>query len=401
MKPLSKIEGKRILTFILAGGRGSRLSPLTKIRSKPSVPFGGNHRVIDFVLSSCINSRLRNIFLLTQTKSQSLDTHIRMGWNFLSMALGEFILPIPAQQQVGERWYLGSADALFQNLNIIEDYRPDLILVLSGDHIYRMDFKEMVMHHLETGADLTLPVLPIHKTEAHAFGVLSMGADGRVTRFLEKPKKVEDIPDPGDTCHINMGIYLFDTESLVRHIIHDIKQDSAHDFGQNIIPAMVAQNRVFAMPFENNRLGDYWRDIGTLDNYYQSNMDMLDGPASHMLSDKDWPIYPVGRAQHPTRFRKATIENSRIAGGCDLDGCSIINSVVFPGVTIGAGSVVENSILFPEIRIGKNVHIRKAIVDKHVWLQDGAQVGLNPAEDQSRFTITESGITACPKGYVE
>lgn len=401
MRGLHTIHGRRMLTFILAGGRGERLYPLTKERSKPSVPFGGGFRVIDFVLSNCINSQLRQIFLLTQTKSQSLDNHIRFGWNFLSEVLGEFILTVPAQQRIGERWYQGSADAIFQNLNVIEEYRPDLVLVLSGDHIYRMNYRDMVQAHLEHGAALTLPSATLPKAEALSFGVLDCGPDGRVRDFVEKPAREAEVPGPGDTCEINTGIYLFDTETLVREVVRDAQTDSAHDFGRNILPAVVASQPVHAVPMRDNRLGNYWRDIGTIDSYHRASMDLLGDAGSVLLSGNEWPIYPVGRTGHPSRFpgRACRVERSLVAAGCTLHDCTVINSIISTGVTIHEGCTVENAVILNNSELEAGSTVRNAILDKNTYLARGSGVGVDPEHDRRYFSISPGGIAVVPKDY--
>ncbi|MBU2644550.1 glucose-1-phosphate adenylyltransferase [bacterium] len=393
---------KKVLTFILAGGKGSRLYPLTRDRSKPAVFFAARFRIIDFVLSSCINSGLRQVYLLTQTKSLSLHQHLRKSWNFLPNALSEFIAPVPAQQRVSEEWYSGTADAIYQNLHLLEDHRPEHVFILSGDHIYNMDFNELYHQHIERGADLTMSVLAIKKEEAASFGVLTMDNELNINSFIEKPQDPSQIPGETDECHINMGIYLFKTDSLVRMLVDDARKTTSHDFGKNIIPAMLGSYRVNGFSFENSRFGHYWRDVGTIRSYYNANMEFLSQLGSRVVCTPEWPIKTVGTPSPPSFFGGSTavsIKNSTVDLGSHLYNCHIHNSLIGGGVTIGNDTLIENSIIMTDCSIGRNCTIRNAIFDKAVTIPDNIQIGCDPKEDKDRFFISD-GIVVLPRNYI-
>lgn len=396
------LQNKKILTFILAGGKGSRLYPLTRDRSKPSVQFAARFRIIDFVLSSCINSGLRQVYLLTQTKSLSLHQHLRKTWNFLSSELSEFIAPVPAQQRVSEEWYSGTADAIYQNLHLLEDHRPEHVFILSGDHIYNMDFNELYRQHIELGADLTISVLEIKKKEAAPFGVLTMDEETNIDSFIEKPQDPSLIPGDGDDCCINMGIYLFKTDTLVRMLARDARQRSSHDFGKNIIPSMLGEYRVNGFSFKGSRFGHYWRDVGTIRSYYNANMDFLSQLGSRIVCTPEWPILTTGTSSPPSFFggnENTTIKNSTVDLGSHLYNCRIENSLIGSGVTVGTDSVVENSIIGMDCSIGRNCMIRNAIFDQSVIIPDDARIGCDPISDKERFFISD-GIVVLPKNYI-
>jgi len=389
-----------ILTFILAGGKGTRLYPLTKDRTKPAVPFAGRYRIIDFVLSSCINSGLRHIYLLTQTKSQSLDQHIRLGWNFLRHELNEFIITVPAQQRISEKWYSGTADAVYQNLNLLEDHRPQYVLILSGDHIYNMDYRELLQQHIAKNSDLTICVLKIKKNEAHEFGVLAMDSEQRITQFIEKPSSPSVIPGAGDDCFINMGIYLFSTDVLAKELSEDARKLTEHDFGKNIIPSMLERCKVDSFLFENSRFGNYWRDVGTIRSYYDANMDFLKQLEQNTVMQA-WPIKSVSEQLPPSYFGKANgvqINNSTIGIGSYLDECLIENSLIGRNVTVGKGSKIIESVIMNDCKIGNNCTIRESILDFKVTIPNNVNIGVNMEEDQKQFTIS-NGITVLPKKY--
>ena len=395
------LRNRKIITFILAGGKGTRLYPLTRDRSKPSVYFAARFRIIDFVLSSCINSGLRQIYVLTQTKSLSLDQHLRKGWNFLASELGEFIAAVPAQQRISEEWYSGTADAIFQNLHLVEDHRPENVFILSGDHIYNMDFKEMYEQHQETGADLTASVLRIKKKDAAEFGVLSMEDDLRITSFVEKPSSPDMIPGEGEDCFINMGIYLFRTDALVRELAKDARKSSSHDFGKNIIPGMLDSCKVNGFLFENSRFGHYWRDVGTIRSYYEANMEFLGQLGQQEICTPDWRIGTVGVQLPPTFYggeNGVTVVNSSIGIGSHLYDCKVKNSLLGRNVKIGAGSNLKHSILMPNCRIGKNCLIKNAILDDGVVIPDGVNIGIDPEFDSRHFFVSD-GIAVLPKRF--
>ncbi|MCP4298359.1 MAG: glucose-1-phosphate adenylyltransferase [Proteobacteria bacterium] len=392
---------KKLLVFILAGGKGSRLYPLTRDRSKPAVYFAARFRIIDFVLSSCINSGLRQIYVLTQHKSLSLDQHLRAGWNKLPYELNEFIAPVPAQQRVSDQWYSGTADAIFQNLHLIEDHRPDHILILSGDHIYNMDFNEMYEQHIEMESDLTASVLTIKKKESSEFGVLTMAKDLRIDSFLEKPENPDMIKGEGDDCYINMGIYMFKTASLVKELARDARLSSSHDFGKNIIPSMLQQCKVNGFVFENSRFGHYWRDVGTIRSYYDANMEFLKHLGDGIVCTSEWPIGSIGTYFPPSYFgglNGVTLNNSTVGIGSHIIDCKINNSLIGRNVSIGEGSEIEDSILMPNVKIGKNCIIKNAIFDDGASIPDGIDVGIDSTKDEKHFFIAD-GIVVLPKRF--
>lgn len=394
-------DEQNILTIILAGGKGSRLYPLTRDRSKPAVYFAARYRIIDFVLSNCLNSGLRKIYVLTQYKSLSLEQHMRRGWNFLASELSQFIATVPAQQRISEQWYSGTADAIFQNMHLLEDHRPEHVIILSGDHIYGMDYREMFAQHLANQSDLTASVLTIDKKEASQFGVLAMNSDQEITDFIEKPEDPSIIPGDGDKCYINMGIYIFKTEALVRVLSQDARQSTAHDFGKNIIPNMLNKYKVNGFVFENSRFGHYWRDVGTIKSYYDANQDFLTQLKEQSVGTPEWPLSTLGTNYPPTYYggdQKVEINNSSIALGAHLYDCKVTNSLIGRNSMVEAGSVIEDSILMPNCKIGKNCIVRKAIFDDGASIPDNTQIGINPEEDKKKFFISD-GIAVLPKNF--
>ncbi|NQU65521.1 MAG: glucose-1-phosphate adenylyltransferase [SAR324 cluster bacterium] len=397
------LQNKKVLTFILAGGKGSRLYPLTRDRSKPAVFFAARFRIIDFVLSSCINSGLRRVFILTQTKSLSLHQHLRESWSFLPNELSEFVATVPAQQRISEEWYSGTADAIYQNLNLLEDLRPEHVFILSGDHIYNMDFNELYHQHIDRGADLTASVLEIKKDEAAPFGVLTMDEELNINSFIEKPQDPSLIPGESDTCFINMGIYLFRTDSLVRMLAQDARKMTAHDFGQNIIPDMVEEKyQVNGFSFKNSRFGHYWQDVGTIRSYYNANMDFLSQLGNRIVCTPEWPIKTSGAPSAVSYFggnEGVSIKNSTVGLGAHLSNCRIHNSLIGREVTIGNNTLVEDSIIMTNSSIGRNCTIRNAIFDKHVVIPDNVQIGCDPQKDQEHFFVSD-GIVVLPKDFL-
>ena len=396
----------KILAMILAGGRGERLYPLTRDRTKPAVPFGAIYRIIDFTLSNCVNSDIRHIYLLTQYKSTSLNRHIELGWNFFSARLGEFIRLIPAQQQMDESWYQGTADAIFQNIFTLQQDQPGLVLVLPGDHVYKMDYRAMVESHIRREADLTVAVLPVHKRFSQAFGVVQVGRDDRIIDFQEKPPNPTCLPERPDCVLASMGIYVFDTEILVKRLIDDFrKEESSHDFGKDVIPAMVERDGVFAFRFMKDQSEEpaYWRDVGTLDAYWEANMDLVGVTPSLNLYDADWPIHTYQGHHPPARTvvasddDKGMLINSLISGGCLIRGGKVTNSLLSPGVCVDTGADVMDCVVMEGVHVGEGARVRRAIVDKNVQISMGAEVGYDLEEDRKRFTVTDSGIVAIPK----
>jgi glucose-1-phosphate adenylyltransferase len=392
--------------MILAGGRGERLYPLTRNRAKPSVPFGAIYRIIDFTLSNCLNSGIRRIYALTQYKSISLNRHIQLGWNILSAPLGEFIEAVPAQQRIDEHWYQGTADAIFQNIYTLQEERPDLVLILSGDHIYKMDYRKMIAFHLERGADLTVAAIRMDRNLSKEFGVIEVDGDWRMIGFQEKPEEPRTIPgDPGWFL-ASMGIYVFDTELLVRRLIEDARSDSSHDFGKDIIPMMIGKDQVFAFDFRQGDCGGtgYWRDVGTIDAYYEANMDLIAITPQLNLYDPQWPILTYQLPSPPAKTvwieegRVGTALNSIISNGCIISGGNVKRSILSPRVTIHSFAEVEDSILLEGGDVGRNARIKRTIVDKEVQIPPETEIGYDLDEDAKRFTVTASGIVVVPKG---
>ncbi|NTU42851.1 MAG: glucose-1-phosphate adenylyltransferase [Nitrospirales bacterium] len=400
-----------ILAIILAGGKGERLHPLTEHRAKPAVPFGGKYRIIDFTLSNCINSNIRKMAVLTQYKSLSLDRHLKLGWEGLfASELDEFVISIPPQHRIDESWYVGTADAVYQNIYFIEKSAPPYILVLSGDHIYKMDYSDMVKFHLNRKATATVAAIEIPKEEAHAFGVMEVDKDWRIVGFEEKPKKnPKTIPGNPDKCLASMGVYFFNTHAIIEHLNADAARQSAHDFGKDIIPQMMETGTVFAYNFrdENKKAAKYWRDVGTIDAYWEANMDLAFVDPSLNLYDKDWPIrtyqpqYPPAKfvfAQEEKGGRLGIALDSIVCDGCIISGGRTQNSVLAPNVRINSWASVTESILMENVEIGRYAKIKRAIIDKDVYIPPETVIGYNLAEDRKRFYVSPKGIVVIPKG---
>jgi len=402
---------RRVLTFIMAGGKGERLWPLTKDRTKPAVPFGGVYRIIDFSLSNCINSGLRRVYILTQYKSASLHRHIRLGWNILASELGEYIELLPAQQRVGETWYLGTADAIFQNMYALDMDKPDEVLILSGDHVYRMNYYSMIDFHRDTEADLTVGVVEVPKESSRSLGVVEVGSDSIVTGFEEKPAVPKTIPHKPDKIYASMGIYVFNSKVLLRELQEDShRKDSSHDFGKDIIPRMIRKGmRVSAYNFldKSGRNPEYWRDIGTISAYYEANLDLVQVDPVFNLYDKDWPIRTYQEQCPPAKTvfageeitgRVGLVLDSLVSGGCIVSGGRVQRSVLSPHVRINSYSNVADSILLEGVNVGRYAKIKNAIIDKDVSIPQGMVIGYDAQEDKKRFFVTESGIVVVAKG---
>jgi glucose-1-phosphate adenylyltransferase len=399
-----------VLAIVLAGGRGSRLEPLTRDRAKPAVPFGGIYRIIDFTLSNCINSDIRKVLVLTQYKAVSLNRHLDQGWKFLCRELGEYIELIPPQQRIAEMWYQGTADAIYQNVYTIEKAAPRDTLILAGDHIYKMNYARMIDYHRGNQADLTIACLPVLRSQAREFGVMGIDADHRVVNFMEKPKDPPGLADQPDMALGSMGIYVFNTDVMYELLFQDAakKEASNHDFGRDIIPAMIAGgSRVFAYPFrdENRKKAAYWRDVGTLDAYYQTTMDLIQIDPILNLYDQDWPIhthqppYPPPKFVHTEGDRRGAAFNSIVCQGAIISGGQVYRSIVSPGVRINSYALVEDSILFDGVVVGRRARIRRAIVDKDVRIPSNFEIGWNRDADIARgYTITDDGIIVVAKG---
>ena len=402
--------GQKVVTFILAGGKGERLHPLTKDRAKPAVPFGGIYRIIDITLSNCINSGLRKIHTLIQYKSISLQRHIRLGWNLFNSELGEYIDVIPAQQRVGSNWYQGTADAIFQNIYTIEQEKPDEVLILAGDHIYKMNYYSMIDFHRQNNADMTVAVVELEKNLSKGLGVIQTDGTKKILGFQEKPSEPKTIPDKPDMIYGSMGIYLFNRAVLEEELIEDSKINTLHDFGKDIIPQMLKKKkRVCAYNFkdENKKEALYWRDIGTLDAYYDANMDLIQVTPVFNLYDKEWPIrtyqeqFPPAKtvfAGDETPERIGLVLDSLICGGCIVSGGRIQRSILSPNVRVNSYAEIYDSILMEGVQVGRYAKIRKAIIDKDINIPSGTVIGYNIKDDKKRFTISENGVVVVAKG---
>jgi len=401
---------RKVLTFIMAGGKGERLLPLTKDRTKPAVPFGGIYRIIDFTLSNCINSGLRKIYILTQYKSASLQRHIRLGWNFLPSELGQFIELLPAQQRIGDSWYMGTADAIYQNLYTLEMDRPDEVLILAGDHIYKMDYYSMIDVHHEQGADLTVGVVEVEKSKSRHLGVVEVDSAGKVTGFYEKPSNPKTIPGKPEQIYGSMGIYVFKQSVLMQELLEDAKDNkSSHDFGKDIIPKMLKKGmKVVAYNFRGkNKDEGYWRDIGTIDAYYEANMELIQVNPTFNLYDQEWPIrtfqeqYPPVKTVHSgdrEEGRVGLMLDSVVSEGCVVSGGRVQRSILSPNVRINSFSEVYDSILMEGVNVGRYAKIKRAIIDKDVNIPQGMIIGFNLEEDKKRFFVSASGIVVVAKG---
>jgi len=401
---------QKVLTVLLAGGAGERLSPLTRDRAKPAVPFGGVYRVIDVTLSNCINSGLRKLFILTQYKSLSLNRHIRFGWNIFSRELGEFIEILPPMQRISENWYLGTADAVYQNIYSILEEDPEHVLILAGDHIYKMDYAMMLEHHLASGADVTVGTIREPAEEAYRFGCVQVASDTRVTDFVEKPLgKVANAFTEREFIYASMGIYLFKTSALLSVLRRDAEDpNSNHDFGRNILPAILTSHRVCSYLFVDKNLKEqpYWEDVGTLDTYYAANMDLVSVSPVFNLYDKDWPIRTLQEQHPPAKFvfaqegnRMGVALDSIVSNGCIVSGGRVVQSVLSPGVRINSYSEVQSSILFSGVDVGRHCRLRRCIIDRDILIPANTQIGYDLDQDRERgFTVTNGGIVVIGRG---
>ena len=389
------------LVIVLAGGAGERLYPLTRERAKPAVYFGGPYRIIDFTLSNCINSGLHRIFIATQYKALSLMRHIRMGWNIVSEELGEFIEILPPQKRVGEHWYLGTADAVYQNLYSIIQENPRRLIVLSGDHVYKMDYSRMLRVHQERDATVTLAAIEVPLADASRFGIVSIDEQERIIGFEEKPNDPVAIPGAPDLALASMGVYIFDTDVLVQALEADAVQQTNHDFGKDIIPALIHRQPVYAYRFydENKKASKYWRDIGTIDAYFEANMDLCQVNPEFNLYDPEWPLRTHQPQSPPAKFvfaeagtRCGQALDSLISPGCIVSGSAIYGSVLGPNVRVHSFCRIEQCILMPGVRVGRHARIRRAIIDRDVLIPRGALIGYNLEEDRRRHTVTDAGV---------
>ena len=395
---------KHTYAIILAGGRGSRLHGLTDWRAKPAVPFAGKFRIIDFTLSNCVNSGIRRIGIATQYKAQSLIRHIQSGWSFLDGRLQEFIELMPAQQQIQESWYKGTADAVFQNLDMLRRDDSDFVLVLSGDHVYKMDYGKMLAHHYQSGADLTIACHEVPLAEASAFGVVSADGEGRIVSFREKPAHPEPMPDRPGYALASMGIYVFNAKFLFEQLIKDSDTvGSSHDFGKDIIPSLINRYRLYAHRFADSWVGKpetaYWRDVGTVDAYWEANVDLVKVVPQLDLYDKEWPIWTHQEQLPPAKFvfdddnRRGMAVDSMVSGGCIISGATVRRSLLFSSVRLEAGASVEDSVILPSVQVGRNAVIKRAVIDRRCRIPDGLVIGVDSEADRRRFHVTRQGIT--------
>ncbi len=395
--------------MVLAGGRGSRLMQLTNWRAKPAVPFGGKFRIIDFTLSNCVNSGIRRIGVATQYKAQSLIHHLQRGWSFLDGRFDEYIDLLPAQQKVTENWYQGTADAVYQNLDILSRDAPKYVLILSGDHVYKMDYSRMLAEHVANQAELSIACIDVPIAEAREFGVMSIAADKRIVGFAEKPADPAPMPGQPDRALASMGVYVFNADFLFEQLLRDSADaESAHDFGKNIIPRAVTQNRVFAHSFKDSCVGQpedggsearpYWRDVGTIDAYWEANMDLTNITPELNMYDEDWPIWTYQEQLPPAKFvfdddgRRGVAIDSLISGGNIISGATVRRSLLFSQVRVHSYATVEDAVILPKVDIGRHARLRRVIIDKHCRIPPGMVVGYDEAEDRKRFHVSEKGI---------
>lgn len=402
-----------VLGLVLAGGRGERIFPLTKDRAKPAVPFGGRYRIIDFVLSNFINSGIYAIYVLTQFKAQSLIEHLREGWRFSSVLQDHFIVPVPAQMQTGTEWYRGTADAIYQNLHLIRRADPEIVAVFGADHVYKMNIRQMVEYHRANGSEATVAVVPAKITEASSFGVIEVDPEWRIVGFEEKPPRPKPIPGEPDYALVSMGNYLFDTELLMKSLEEDARQAvGTHDFGRDILPALVIEGRkVYAYDFRRNRIptpqkgeeSSYWRDVGTVDAYYEASMDLRAVDPSFNLYNRNWPIRTVSYGDPPAKFvfddegRRGLALNSIVGEGTIISGSLVRGSVISPNVRIHSFCLIEDSVIMNRVEIGRGCRIRRAIIDKNVYVPPGTEIGYDIEKDKERYFVTESGIVVIPR----
>jgi|UniRef100_A0A7C5AM04 glucose-1-phosphate adenylyltransferase len=398
---------KGLTTIIMAGGRGERLFPLTRDKAKPAIIFGGIYRIIDFTLSNCLNSGIRRIYVLSQYGSFSLDQHLRVSWDLMRPELGEYIYSIPPQQITVDRWYRGTADSIYQNLKLLDEERPRQVLILSGDHVYKMDYGLMLDFHRSKGADLTVAAVPAPRREASAFGVLHVDADQQVIGFLEKPPEPPGMPENPDYSLVSMGIYVFEAEVLVRELIADAKNPkSQHDFGRNIIPQMVGRRKVYAFSFKDpvTREPGYWRDIGQLDAYFAAHLDLLGEKPVFDLYGGDWPIRghlsPLPPAKYLGQHKPVEVTDSLISPGCVLHEARVSRSVLSPQVQIGQGAEVEEAILWDGVKIGMGAKIRRTVIEDGVNVPPRFTIGYDRKADARRFPVTEGGVVVVPNNVV-
>lgn len=393
---------RHTLALVLAGGRGSRLHDLTTWRAKPAVPFGGKFRIVDFPLSNCVNSGIGRIAVLTQYKAHSLIRHIQRGWGFMKGDMDEFVELWPAQQRIETSWYAGTADAVLQNLDIIRNHKPAYVLILAGDHVYKMDYGTMLAAHVEQGADVTVGCIEVPVAEATACGVMAMDDNLRVTEFVEKPANPKPIPGHPDRALVSMGIYVFSAKVLFDELAldHELADESSHDFGKDIIPSMISRAKVMAFPFHDPVKGGpaYWRDVGSIDSLWLANLELIGVSPELNLYDADWPIWTYQEQLPPAKFvfddddRRGMAVDSMVAGGCIISGAMVRHSVLFSEVLAHSYAYIEDSVIFPDVEVGRNCQVHKAIIDRGCRLPDGMRIGVDLEEDAKRFYVSPGGV---------
>lgn len=388
------------LALILAGGRGSRLKHLTLWRAKPAVPFGGKFRIVDFPLSNCVNSGIRRIAVLTQYKAHSLIRHIQHGWGFLRAELGEFVEVVPAQQRIKASWYTGTADAVFQNLDIIRNHEPEYVLILAGDHIYKMDYGPMLAYHVARGADLTIGTIEVPVDRATAFGVMEVDEDNRVIGFQEKPEHPKCIPGKEGVALASMGIYVFNTSFLYEQLIKDADTtQSSHDFGKDIIPSVIDKYRLVAYPFRDaDGKQAYWRDVGTVDAFWEANMELIGITPELNMYDQEWPIWTYQAQLPPAKFifddddRRGMAVDSMVSGGCIISGATVRHSLLFSNVRVDSHSELQDCVVLPDVKVGSNCRLRRVVIDKGCRIPPGTTIGYDPEEDAKRYYVSPGGV---------
>jgi glucose-1-phosphate adenylyltransferase len=392
---------RNTLALVLAGGRGSRLKQLTDWRAKPAVPFGGKFRIEDLPMSNCVNTNIRRISLLTQYKAHSLIRHIQRGWGHFRGEFNEFVELLPAQQRMDEAWYQGTADAVYQNIDILRHHNPDYVLILAGDHIYKMDYGLMLSYHVKKDADLTIGCIEVDLETAKSFGVMSVDDQHRITRFSEKPQNPESLPGQPDKALASMGIYIFNTKFLYEQLTRDAQMPkSSRDFGKDIIPAAIGKYRVFAYPFQDVQTGkqNYWRDVGTVDSFWEANLELIEVVPELNMYDEEWPIWTHQEQLPPAKFvfddddRRGMAVDSMVSGGCIISGSRVRRSLLFSNVRVDSFSTVENSVVLPNTRINRHCRIKNAVLDKGCIIPEHTIIGENPEEDRKRFYVTENGV---------